>query len=303
MSASTLTHFIPEDGCSKFLQNLSACLQNYKASQCRRPQLEYSPLWNFKYLIWLPPSPIRDPCLIIHGAMQESCGLDRLFWHGKVYYSNPISLIISGELLFSFETWKYLFTHSWSWALLEKLPIVQPLKNFPAFYGTRRFLSFWPSHQYPICVPLLPHSCYMPCPSHPPWLDNSKKSTSYEAPHYVVFSTLPSLHLSSVQLFSSNTLSLCSSLNVRDQVSHPYRTTGKIIVLYILIFMFLDSRRRNTTFIQILCPSKLSLFPLWRSSLDNETSSRNVKSNTHVCSFHEYNSWWKLCWRITSGSL
>jgi hypothetical protein len=28
----------------------------------------------------------------------------------------------------------------------------------------------------------------------------------------------------------SNTLSLCSSLNVRDQVSHPYRTTDKIIV-------------------------------------------------------------------------
>jgi hypothetical protein len=32
----------------------------------------------------------------------------------------------------------------------------------------------------------------------------------------------------------SNTLSLCSSLNVRDQVSHPYRITGKIIVLHSL---------------------------------------------------------------------
>jgi hypothetical protein len=32
-------------------------------------------------------------------------------------------------------------THSWSWALLEKLPIVQLLKNFPAFYGTRRFIT------------------------------------------------------------------------------------------------------------------------------------------------------------------
>ena len=30
----------------------------------------------------------------------------------------------------------------------------------------------------------------------------------------------------------SNTLSLSSSLNVSDQVSRPYRTTGKIIVLY-----------------------------------------------------------------------
>jgi hypothetical protein len=30
---------------------------------------------------------------------------------------------------------------SWSWALLEKLPIVQLLENFPAFYGTRRFIT------------------------------------------------------------------------------------------------------------------------------------------------------------------
>ena len=34
----------------------------------------------------------------------------------------------------------------------------------------------------------------------------------------------------------SNTLNLCSSISVRDQVSHPYKTTGRIIVLYILIF-------------------------------------------------------------------
>ena len=34
----------------------------------------------------------------------------------------------------------------------------------------------------------------------------------------------------------SNTRSLRPSLNVSDQVSHPYRTKGKIIVLYILIF-------------------------------------------------------------------
>jgi hypothetical protein len=34
------------------------------------------------------------------------------------------------------------------------------------------------------------------------------------------------------------TLSLFSSLEVRDQVSHLYITTGKITVLYILIFRF-----------------------------------------------------------------
>jgi hypothetical protein len=58
----------------------------------------------------------------------------------------------------------------------------------------------------------------------------------YEAPHYAVFSNI------SLRTLFSNTLSMCTSLNVRDQVSHPYRTTGKIIILYILIFMFLGSR-------------------------------------------------------------
>jgi hypothetical protein len=37
----------------------------------------------------------------------------------------------------------YSLTHSWSWALLEKLPTVQPFKKFPAFYRTRRFITMF----------------------------------------------------------------------------------------------------------------------------------------------------------------
>jgi hypothetical protein len=46
----------------------------------------------------------------------------------------------------------------------------------------------------------------------------------------------------------SNTLSLRSSLNVSDQVSHPYKTTGKIIILYILKLQIFGNftKRANT---------------------------------------------------------
>jgi hypothetical protein len=50
-----------------------------------------------------------------------------------------------------------------------------------------------------------------------------------------------------ITLFS-NTLSIYSSLTVRDHVSHPYRTTGKIIVLYIPTFPFFDSRPEERNF-------------------------------------------------------
>jgi hypothetical protein len=43
----------------------------------------------------------------------------------------------------------------------------------------------------------------------------------------------------------SNTFTQCFSFNVRDQVLHPYRTTRKIIVLYIVMLTFLDSRRED----------------------------------------------------------
>ena len=46
----------------------------------------------------------------------------------------------------------------------------------------------------------------------------------------------------------SNILSLRSSLSVRDQVSHPCTTSGKIIVLCILIFIYLDSKLEDKIF-------------------------------------------------------
>jgi hypothetical protein len=50
--------------------------------------------------------------------------------------------------------------------------------------------------------------------------------------HSPVTSSLLGPNILLTTLFT-NTLSLYSSLNVRDEVSHPYKTTGRIMVLYI----------------------------------------------------------------------
>ena len=75
---------------------------------------------------------------------------------------------------------------------------------------------------------------YMPCPS---------QSSRLNHPDYIrwtvqtvkLFASLlvPNIRL---RILFSNTLSLRSSLNVRDHASHPYSTNGNLIVLYILIF-------------------------------------------------------------------
>jgi hypothetical protein len=51
-----------------------------------------------------------------------------------------------------------------------------------------------------------------------------------------------------------NTLNLCYSLNVRDHFSYPYRSAGKIKILYVLIHTFLGNTPTET--IQYISISK-----------------------------------------------
>jgi len=90
------------------------------------------------------------------------------------------------------------------------------------------------------------------CPAHHILLDSitrkilgeeyrSLSSSIYGFTHSLVTSSFLGPNILLNTLFS-NTLSLLSSPIVSSQVSHPYKTKGKIIFLYFLIFKLMDSK-------------------------------------------------------------
>jgi hypothetical protein len=117
----------------------------------------------------------------------------------QLYYSAITGLLSDSKLILIL----------WSWALLQRPPVMKPLHSFLPFYGTQRFITAFTrahhlsqssphhpilslqdpsyyhpfifvlvflvhfsssSHQYRIWVPPRPLSCYMPHPSHYPRL-------------------------------------------------------------------------------------------------------------------------------------
>ena len=175
----------------------------------------------------------------------------------------------------------------------------KPVKKFPVFYGTRRFITAFTSARHlslswaSSIQSMQPHptswrsililpshlrlrlpcglfptgfrikALYTPllspiratCSAHCILLDLIPRTILGEQYRSIISSLCSFLHspvTSSVlgpniilNILFSNTLSLRSSLNVGDQVSHPYKTTGKIIILYILIFKCLNSKLEN----------------------------------------------------------
>ena len=107
------------------------------------------------------------------------------------------------------------------------------------------------AHQNNVSVSSFSHTCHMPRPSHfffdfitRTILGDQYRLLSFSLCNFLhspVASSLLGPNILLNTLFS-NTLSLRSSFSVRDQISHTYKTTGKITVLYIFIFIFLDSK-------------------------------------------------------------
>jgi len=105
---------------------------------------------------------------------------------------------------------------------------------FPSWF----FLSNY--HQIPVRSSV-PHTC--PLPRHL-MLDVLTLMIFGES-HKFLQSNFTSSLLGLTTSFSTqfpHTLSLCSSRYIRDHVSHPYKTTCKIMVLLALVFLFLGGR-------------------------------------------------------------
>ena len=98
-----------------------------------------------------------------------------------------------------------------------------------------------------------PHTCCITLPSHSSLFDHPKnigwavqiiKLLIMFFLHSPVTSSLLGPNILLNTLFS-NTISLRLSLNVSDQVPHPYKTTCKITILYIFILKFWIANRKT----------------------------------------------------------
>jgi hypothetical protein len=79
----------------------------------------------------------------------------------------------------------------------------------------------------------------MPRPSHTPWFyhNNNNNNNNNNCEEDVIQCSTASRHFLLSTPFRNT---VCSSISMRDQISHPYKKTGKIVVLCIII-KFLES--------------------------------------------------------------
>jgi hypothetical protein len=111
----------------------------------------------------------------------------------------------------------------------------------PSFYFSKIHFNitlpstFWYSFRFSdhdfALISLLSHACYISHPSHPSWFyPNSTWRTVQSIKLFIAWFSPASCHFSLTPKHSTqhNVFTHLKSLNVRDQVPHQYKTTGKI---------------------------------------------------------------------------
>jgi hypothetical protein len=190
--------------------------------------------------------------------------------HGAGHYLKSWqSLSLSKNILLSYGTQRFItmFTKACHWTLSLSQPNpVLPIDPYlskvqlnvilpPTSRSYQWSLTFGPPNQNPVNTSPLPNASHMSCLSQPPWFNHpnniwwriqAMKVIIMQFSPQPVF--LPFRSKYPPQHSVLKILSLCSSLKVRHQVSHPYSTIGKITVLYILIFRFFDMRWKDKRF-------------------------------------------------------
>jgi len=99
-------------------------------------------------------------------------------------------------------------------------------------------LSITSLHQNAVCTSPVPHMCHISHPSLSSWCDHQNNNIS---PGTFSFLGSKSFSAPSSWMYSA----YVSSWMWESQVTHSYKITGKIIVLYILILILLGSRLAN----------------------------------------------------------
>jgi hypothetical protein len=95
------------------------------------------------------------------------------------------------------------------------------------------------------------HVSYMCCSLHSSWYDHPN-SLQVMKLHIMQSSPPPAIsshirpNILLITLFS-DTANLCSSLRIRDQVSHPYKQQAKLWFIYFKLLFFLERRREAKT--------------------------------------------------------
>jgi len=149
-----------------------------------------------------------------HSASQE---IYSLLWNQKFHYRGHKSTLLVP-------------------ILSQITPVITLLSYFPKIHSTITFLCtprsckwsflFRFSKQNIVCMYLRFHACYMPRQSHPPWYDHPNNTWwNMQVLMPLIMQSVPAsrhflLLCPNIVLISlfSNTLNLCSSLCVRDQV-------------------------------------------------------------------------------------